>query len=325
MRTVASIAGVVVLVLLALLVLAWLALRRGDISYTELEARYASPASRYLDLSNGLRVHYRDEGRRDGPALVLLHGFGASLHTWEPWVRELGDSYRVVSLDFPAFGLTRAPDGFRTGGAAHVQTVDAVAQHLGLDRFTVVGNSMGGAAAWAYALAHPQRLNALVLVDPAGWPQPVSDGAGRGPWIFRLLNYPIGRALLRDLDASSLTAQGLRSAFVDDTLVTPAMVRRYTDLSRGPGHRALILQPGGEPSPATPEQLGTISVPTLVLSGEQDEIIPVEQARRFAAAIPGAMLITYPDVGHLPQEEIPERSAADVRRFLEGPGKPTRR
>lgn len=312
-----SIIGIGLVVLAALAAAGWLALRRGDIPYDQLDDRYASADSRFLDLPGDLRVHYRDQGKADGPVLVLLHGFSSSLHTWEPWVAELGRDHRIVSLDLPGFGLTRAPEAFRVGPDTYVETVERFAAAKGLDRFTLGGNSMGGAAAWQYALAHPERLDGLILVDAAGWPRAEGDPDG-GPLVFRLLRHPVGRALLRDLDATRLTGDGLRDAFADDAQVTGEMVRRYVDMSRAPGRRAQILasMEGRRAEPATAERLAAIRTPTLVMTGEDDRLIPAADARRFAAAIPGARLAAYPGVGHLPQEEIPARSAADVRALL---------
>jgi pimeloyl-ACP methyl ester carboxylesterase len=307
-------AGLLLAVLVGLGAVGWLALRRGDIPYDRLEARYASADSRFVDLPGGVRMHYRDQGRPDGPVLVLVHGFGASLHTWEAWVRELGDTYRVVSLDLPGSGLTRTPEGYRLRPDTFFQTIEQFAAARGLERFTLVGSSMGGAAAWNYALAHPERLDALVLVAAAGWRDEASEG--ETPLIFQLLNHPVGRALLRDLDSTQLARDGLLSAFADDARVTPAMVRRYTDLSRAPGRRELILARSEPTPPATTERLVTIRTPTLVMTGEDDAIVPAAHARRFTAAIPGAALIAYDGAGHLPQEEIAERSAPDVRAFL---------
>ena len=141
----------------------------GDIPYEELEARYGGPASRYVDLEDGLRVHYRDEGNPEAEVtLVMAHGFAASLHAWEPWVERLKDDYRLVSLDLPGHGLTRAPEGYQSSPEGQVAVVDALAAELGLPPFVLAGNSMGGGVAWRYALAHPQKVRALVLVNAAG-------------------------------------------------------------------------------------------------------------------------------------------------------------
>lgn len=297
---------------------AWLsACTARDIPYPTLEARYASPASRYLDLPGGLRVHYRDQGPRDATAIVLVHGFSASLHAWEPWVQRLSGDYRVVSLDLPGHGLTRAPEGYAGSLDGNIGVVDQIATTLGLGRFVLAGNSMGGAVAWNYALAHPERLEALVLVDAAGWPQ-----AGRregGPVVFKLLGNPVGRAFLRNVDPALMAEDGLKKAYFDARLVTPELVKRYVELARAPGHRAILTtQRPGPRTPVTPATFGAIRVPTLVMTGEDDALIAADNARGLARAIPGARLIAYPGVGHVPMEQIPERSAQDLRAFLEG-------
>ncbi|MBU4434454.1 MAG: alpha/beta hydrolase [Alphaproteobacteria bacterium] len=299
--------------IVVLAVTGWLLLQRSDIPYDVLDARYASPASRFMDLPGGLHVHYRDEGRREGPTLVLVHGYSASLQAWEPWVRALSSDYRVISLDLPGHGLTRADQGYAGGRQGYGAIIDQVATRLGAQHFTLVGNSMGGAVAWTYAVDHPDRLDGLVLVDAAGWP---STGDSQ-VMIFRVLRYPLGRALLKNIDTRPLVRQGLQAGYVDPKLVTPQLIDRYVDLARGSGHRDILLSLQTVPSrPASPALLARITAPTLVMFGQQDKLIPVADGRRFADAIPGATLITYPGVGHVPMEQIPERSAADLKAWL---------
>jgi pimeloyl-ACP methyl ester carboxylesterase len=249
--------------------------------------------------------------------LVLVHGFAANLDTWEPWVQRLGKDYRIVSLDLPGFGLTRAPDGYRLTETAFDDTVEGVANHLKLGRFTLAGNSMGGGVAWQYALKHPDRLEGLVLVDAAGFPEPSQKGS---PIAFKILRNPVGRFLLKDLDTSQVTAQGLRSAFEPQPeLATDAMVARYVELARAPGHKDIILGLMGSFDPkdaATKEKLAAIAAPTLVLHGTEDRLIPVSAAGKFGDAIPGAQVIIYDKVGHVPMEQIPDRSAADLAAWL---------
>ena len=289
---------------------------KPDIPWETLETRYASPASRFMDLPGGVRVHYRDQGRADGPAVILVHGFAASLHAWEPWVARLSADYRVISLDLPGYGLTRVPDGYAAGTEGAVAAVDALATRLGVRRFVLGGNSMGGAVAWNYALAHPERLRGLVLVDAAGFP---TEGQRRGsPGIFKLLANPAGRAVLKRVDPRPMVERGLKQAYLDPALVTPALVDRYSDMSRAPGRREMMLSGmSGARQPAAPATFARIAVPTLVMTGEEDALIPAAAARGLAGAIPGARLVAYPGVGHVPMEQIPERSAADLRAFLE--------
>jgi pimeloyl-ACP methyl ester carboxylesterase len=307
--------SIIVAVLAAAVLLAWLKLRGPDIPYAQLESKYAAAASHFVDLPGGYHVHYRDEGTAGAPLLVLLHGFGDSFTSWEGWVRELGPRYRVISLDFPGHGLTRAPEGSVLAGAPLADFVDAFAAQLQLPKFAVAGNSMGGAVAWQLAVRHPERINALILVDAAGFPN--ERPPGEIPLAFRLLRYPIGRAFLRNIDNRPLIRDGLKTDVYDKSLITDFVVDRWADFQRAPGHRAILmaLNPGalGE---ATAAELSTIKVPTLILWGEADPLIEPKAARKFAAAIPGAKLITYTQVGHLPQIEIPERSASDVAAFL---------
>ena len=307
--------------MLVVSLLAWTVLSgcaQRDILWPELEAKYANAQSRYAEFPGGLHVHYRDEGNSAGPAIVLVHGFAASLQAWEPWVARLGGDYRIISLDLPGHGLTRAPEGYVASTDGNVAIVDELTRRLGAERFVLGGNSMGGAVAWNYALQHPDRLRGLVLVDSAGWPSHRKGGAGP-PAIFRLLGNPAGRTILKSFDPTPLAKRGLRSAYVDERLVTPALVARYTDFARAPGHKDILLTMQNRPrAPVSAQTFATLRLPTLVLVGEADRVIPPAQSRSLAAAIPGAKLIAYPGVGHVPMEQIPDRSAADVAAFLRG-------
>jgi pimeloyl-ACP methyl ester carboxylesterase len=280
-----------------------------------LEAKYASDAARFVDLPGGLHVHYRDQGNPTGPLLLLLHGFGDSYTSWEGWVRELSPQFHLISLDFPGHGLTRAPQGFQLSGAGLADFVDAFAARLALPKFAVAGNSMGGGVAWQLAVRHPERLNALILVDAAGFPN--EKPPAEVPLAFKILQYPLGRAILRNIDNRPLIAEGLKTDVYDKSLISQAVVDRWADFQRAPGHRAILMAVNfGAHAAAAPDVLGTIKVPTLVLHGEDDVLIEPASARKFAAAIPGAKLIIYGQVGHLPQIEIPQRSAADAAAFL---------
>ncbi len=319
MKTLAKVLTGIVVVLVVLLTAGWLALRRPDIPFTTLQAKYGNSASRYMDLPGGLKVHYRDQGRRDGPTLVLVHGFAASLHTWEPWVQRLGSQYRIITLDLPGFGLTSAPEGYSLSRSGFVDVVDQVTAKLGVTKFVLAGNSMGGGVAWNYALAHPHKLQGLVLVDAAGWPQQRSDGRD-GPFIFKVLRHPVGRFLIKDLDTTAMTRAGLQDAFAPTPeMVDQAMVARYVEMSRAPGHKDIILNlmSGFDPADAaTKDKLGRITAPTLILHGDTDKLIPVGNAMLFGDAIPGSTVIIYPKVGHVPMEQVADKSAADLDAWL---------
>jgi len=161
--------GVILAILVVLIAAAWFKLRGPDISYEALEAKYAGSDSHFVDLPGGYRAHYREDGDPGLPTLVLLHGFGDSFMTWEGWVSELTPQFHIISLDFPGHGLTRAPEGSSLSGDALADFVDTFAKALALPKFAVAGNSMGGGAAWQLAVRHPERINALILVDAAGF------------------------------------------------------------------------------------------------------------------------------------------------------------
>ena len=312
--------GLTAAVLAALLGAAWLRLRGPDIPYATLEARYAGSGSAFAELPGGIRLHYQADGDPSHPPLVLVHGYGDSFTSWEGWAAVLAADYRVLSIDLPGHGLTRAPPGYRLSADACVGIVDAFALALALPRFALAGNSMGGGVAWQYALAHPERLSALVLVDAAGWPLPPPQQL---PLAFRILKYRAGRWLLAHIDNRPLIDEGLKRNVHDPAVITPAFVDRWAQLQRAPGHREILMSVElGTLASASDARLAALRVPTLVLHGEADPLVPVASGRRFAAAIPGARLVVYPAVGHMPQLEIPARSAADVAAFLATAARP---
>lgn len=318
MRRLGKILLWVLVVLLALLVIGWFALRKPDISYEQLEAKYGNAESEYVDVGNGVRAHYRDQGNPAGPVLVMVHGFSASTDTWEPWAQRLGADYRIIAIDLPGHGLTRAPEGWSPTIEAFADHVNAVTAKLGVSKFVIIGNSMGGNTAWAYALKYPQTLDGLVLVDAGGWiPQEERDT----PLAFKILANPVGRALLGKLDSTPVVRSGLRDAFEPQpNLVDEAMVTRYVEMARAPGHRDIIMalmSDRGRYSIATKERLAAITTPTLIMHGDTDRLIPVGDAQKFADAIPGSTLIVYPQVGHVPMEAIADKSAADLKAWLE--------
>lgn len=299
-----------------------LTLQRPDIPYKELEARYAVPTSHFVDLPSGVRAHYRDDGDPAAPTVVLVHGFGDSFLSWEPWINVLSRNFRVITVDVPGHGLTRAPESWIPTAAAQVEFLDEFASAAKLPAFAIVGNSMGGTIAWRTTLMHPERVRALVLVDAGGFP---NEEQSEQPWVFQLLTTPVGRWALEHLETRPLTKLSLQNTLLNNPLVTDAFVTRWVDVQLAPGHRRILMWMPSEKgasgaafkfTKADPAQLSTIGVPTLVLWGEKDPLIEAASARKFGVAIPGATVIIYRDVGHMPQLESPDESAADVDAFL---------
>jgi pimeloyl-ACP methyl ester carboxylesterase len=299
--------GLGVLVVLVAAVIAWQ--WKSDLPLDGLKARWATGASRFVEL-DGMSVHYRDEGT--GAPIVLLHGTGASLHTWDAWTAELVKSgRRVVRLDLPGFGLTGPhPQGdYRI--EAYVELVDHFATRMGLKQFALAGSSLGGQITWRYATAHPDRVGALVLVDAAGYPR-----AGTPPLVFRLGRVPVLSSLMAHLNPRWLVARTLRLSYGDPSRVSESLVDRYDELALRPGNRAAFGQRTTVPFEDRTSELKGLKMPVLILWGEKDHLIPVGDAKRFAADVAGAEVRTYADLGHVPMEEDGARTAADVVAFL---------
>lgn len=288
-----------------------------EIPFETLEARYALPSSSFIELEGGERIHVTDEGPRDARTLVMVHGFAASVHAWRPWIEQLKDDYRIIALDLPGHGLTGTPKGYQGSGEGQLAIVDEVTRRLGAERFVIAGNSMGGAVAWTYTLAHPDRVEGLVLVNAAGWPGERTQEDDGPPFVFQLLANPVGRAVLKSFHPRMFAEGGLKSAYLDEALVTPELIDRYAELALAPGHRDVLLTMRRGGRTYTREDFARITAPTLALVGEQDKVIPSALTKAMAGAIPGAVLVVYPDGGHVPMEQLPDASARDLRAFLE--------
>jgi len=308
--------GKILLGILALLVIAFLILRTPDTDPAEMRAKYGGEPSQFIALEDGPTVHLRDEGPSGAPVIVLLHGSNADLHTWQPWVEQLRNEYRIIRFDQIGHGLTGpAPDGDYST-AAFVKTVDQVADALGLDTFVLGGNSMGGGVALAYAMAHPGRLEGLILVDASG--APIKRERGGGNIGFTIARMPVLKNLMTQITPRSIIEQSLSQSVSNQAVVTPGAVDRYWELLRYPGNRAATLARFGQPGNSfSASEVQQVKLPTLIIWGEEDALIPFASAAWFAANLPGSTSVSFPGVGHLPMEEEPEKSAAAVREWLE--------
>jgi pimeloyl-ACP methyl ester carboxylesterase len=280
-----------------------------DASRASLEASYAKPPSIFVTV-DGVRLHVRDTGPRDAPALIMLHGFGSSLHTWEPWARALDGQYRVIRYDMPGAGLS-APDPIGRYDDDRAMTVlAALMDQLGVARATLIGNSIGGRIAWKFAAAHPDRVSKLVLVSPDGFASPGFE-YGRKPEVPAVLK------IMRYVLPEPLMAMNLKPAYGDPARLTDAIVDRYYDLMLARGNRDAMLARLGQTVLQDPEPiLKTVQIPVLLLWGEKDGMIPVANAADYQRVLPHSTLALLPGLGHVPMEEAPEISLAPVRAFL---------
>lgn len=310
MKKLAKILGVIA----ALLVAIFLFLRVPDTDKAEMRAKYATPPSQFFRLANGQEVHLRDEGPKDAPAIVLLHGSNADLSTWRPWVEALKGDYRVIRYDQIGHGLTGPNEDADYRPERFTESVQLVADKLGLEQFVLAGNSMGGGIAMAYAMKHPERLSGLVLVDAGGAP---IKREGGGNLAFTLARIPgVGR-VLSEMMPRSIIERSLKQSVSVQSIVTPEMVDRYWEMARYPGNRDATRARFSMPYRSfTAADVAKVKVPTLVMWGEDDALIPYEAATWYMQHLPKATLANYRGIGHLPQEEAAERSVADLRQWL---------
>lgn len=287
-----------------------------DVPVDSLKARWARPPSRFIEV-NGLQVHLRDEGPHDDPApIVLLHGTSASLHTWEGWAQALRDKRRVIRFDLPGFALTGPNRETDYSTQAYVAFVRAVMDQLAVRRFVIGGNSLGGQIAWSVAAAMPERVDKLILVDASGYPPESLATPPSLPLGFRIALTPGLRVLTQYTLPRGIVASSVRDVYGDPSKVTPELVDLYADMTLRAGNRQALGRRLGQGYTGDVSKLKDIQAPTLVMWGGRDRLAPIEMAHRFARDIPGARLVVFEDLGHVPQEEDPARTVAEVKRFL---------
>lgn len=308
----------VILTIVAVFAAGWLALKRADIPYDTLETTYSVEETQFTTLKDGLKVHYTDTGPRDRAALILVHGYASSLHTWEAWVKALEADFRVIRLDLPGHGLSRTDEIVDPSPARFKAVIDEFADKLMVDEFTLVGHSMGGNLAWRYALEHPDRVQGLVLVGASGWPSTAEERQSR-PFLFKLMQNGAARAVLKDLDMTSFVRSAAEDTYVDQSFVTDELVERHVALSRAPGHRDTLLSIMAVREiwdNASVDEIAAISMPTLIMAGREDNLVAPAQSEKFAETIDGAELVMFDATGHSPQEEKAALSAERLREFM---------
>jgi len=289
--------------------------QQPDRSVESLSERWAQPPSQFMNLA-GMQVHVRDEGLKSDPVpLVLLHGTSASLHTWDGWVRQLGEQHRIIRFDLPAFGLTGPSPVSDYTIESYTDFVIAVLDEMQIDTFTLAGNSLGGYISWATAVRFPQRVNSLVLVDASGY-QIESKSA---PIAFRIAQTPFISSLLKSFMPRAIVDSSVRNVFGDPTRVTDKLVDRYFELNTRQGNRQALVERFKQTQPGEmAKRVSEITVPTLIIWGGKDRLIPaMPSAQRFNREIPQSELLIFEQLGHVPHEEGPVETAAAVSAFLQ--------
>ena len=315
LRSLGYVALVVIGLLVVLLLFSSLMIAT-DITKQELIDEYANEKSFFYFLPSGAEVHIRDEGDKTKPPLILLHGANGSLHNWEKLVNELKDDYRLISFDLPGHGLTGATPQEDYSNIAMTNFTREVIELFDFDAVTLVGNSMGGGVALRYALTYPREVDALVLVSSSGMrPDEETNAVGA----YALTRSDIGLSLLRYFTPKFMLAMTLENMVGDpDNFVTDEMVTRYWKLLRMAGSRDAAIKRMSERhlEPSLEPILRAVNPTALLLWGSQDPIIDPKYGIAMNTQIIGSLLKLYPQAGHLAHEELPQKTAADIRQFL---------
>ena len=300
---------VLVFVIGAFIISAW----APDRPVSELIARWAQPPSVFIKVA-GMNVHLRDEGpRNDLQPIVLLHGTSSSLHTWEGWTQMLKSKRRVIRFDLPGFGLTGpSPNNVYTI-ESYSQFVVAVLDKLGIQRCTLAGNSFGGYVSWATAVAYPDRVKAIILVDASGY----KFKSASVPIGFQIARIPVLNRLAANILPRSLIESSLKNVYGEPDDVKSDLIDLFFDITVREGNRHALLERFKQSSPGEmAHRIAEIKVPTLILWGGRDRLIPPDIAKRFNDDIAGSQLVMFDDLGHVPQEEDPARTVSAAEKFL---------
>ncbi|HEX9422388.1 MAG TPA: alpha/beta hydrolase [Pyrinomonadaceae bacterium] len=306
-------------VLLALFVIAaiaftifWFA-RPADISFDEVRASVPNAEYSHFADIDGVRIHYQEKGT--GTPLLLLHGFTSSTYSWKDVFEPLSKTFRVIAVDFKGFGFSDKPDGDYSR-SAQAALIAHLLDYLKIDRAWLCGNSMGGEIALNVALINPQRIAGLILIDSGGVKVPGSGSLAPG----YLLIPVVGRVLTAlSLTSDKLVRQGLEKSFYDRSKVTEERVATYYRPLQTRGGQLAALRARTQADRLPIEQnLSRINVPTLIIWGAQDALIPLEAGRKMSSLIKNSKLVVFENCGHLPEEEMPARVVNEVEPYIAG-------
>ncbi|GAB2688464.1 alpha/beta fold hydrolase [Aliiglaciecola aliphaticivorans] len=313
-KRLATLLGSLFLLLVAIYVVLFILFQQPDKTVAELAPTWAPAPSQFIDIG-GMQIHLRDEGPKNDPLpIVLLHGTSSSLHTWEGWTQALASQRRVIRFDLPGFGLTGPHPQNDYSIEQYSQTVIDIMNSLGIERFVLAGNSLGGYISWATAVFYPQRVEKLILVDASGYPYQSASV----PLAFTISQQPLLKLLVGDMLPRSLVVKSVKNVYGDPSKVTPELVERYYQLTTREGNRQALAARFAQTQPSELiNRISEIKQPTLIMWGQEDRLIPVDLGRRFQEEIENSELVIFATLGHVPHEEDPESTVKSVIDFLQ--------
>ncbi len=270
--------------------------------------KYTNKESRFMRM-NRMMVHYRDEG--EGPAILLIHGTFASLHTFEAWTKVLKKKYRVIRLDLPGFGLTGPNKNGKYTINSYLRFLKKFLDNLEVEKCHIAGSSLGGWLSWEFTALYPKRINKMILIGSAGY---FIDQ--RLPLPFLMAQTPLVNRFMKHITPKSLVARFVREVFGDPEKVTDELIDRYYDMLTRRGNREAFVALANTKYIMHADKIKNIKSPTLIMWGEEDKWVSVKNAAAFKEDLPRSKTVIYEGVGHIPMEEIPGQSVRDLQKFL---------
>lgn len=284
----------------------------ADIAVEDLKKTYANEHSQFIDVE-GMQVHYRDEGT--GFPIVLIHGTGASLHTYDAWTKQLSKNYRVIRLDLPAFGLTGPNKNAEYSIERYTQFLSQFLEKIKVDKFHLAGNSLGGNIAWNYAAEYPEKVLKLILIDASGLPTFTPQ-----PTIFKMAKTPILNSLFLYITPKFMIRKNIEQVYADKLKVTDALVTRYHKMSLRTGNRKAFIDRAKTDFNLAEKvnlvKLKSVKTTTLLIWGAKDTWIPLGNGKRMDSMLPNSKLVILENSGHVPMEENPKESLEFLKSFL---------
>jgi pimeloyl-ACP methyl ester carboxylesterase len=285
---------------------------RRDISLDELKLKYTNKHSSFVSI-NGMDVHFRDEGNKtDTIPIILIHGTGSSLHTFDVWTNKLKYSKRVIRFDLPAYGLTGPFIDRDYSISNYTSFLKEFLETLDIKQCIIAGNSLGGEIAWNFTLEQPQMVKKLILIDAGGFPL-VSKSV---PIAFRLAQTPVINKLFSFITPLFIVRSSVENVYFNKLKVTDSLVKRYFELTLRKGNRKAFIDRLSIAKRHNYVNISNIKQPTLILWGADDLLIPVENAYKFQRSLSNNVLVIMDDTGHVPMEESPLESLGFVTNFL---------
>lgn len=284
----------------------------SDISVEDLKREYANEHSKFIEI-DGMQVHYRDEGK--GTPIVLIHGTASSLHTWDAWTKELKNNYRVIRMDLPAFGLTGPNKNADYSIKSYTGFLNSFLTKIEVDTFYLAGNSLGGNIAWNYTAEHPENIKKLILVDASGVPTNKPQ-----PSIFKMAKTPVLNSLFLYVTPRFFIKQNMEEVYADDTKISDDLITRYHKMALRVGNRQAFIDRAKIDfrldSKANYDKLKSVKTATLLLWGDQDSWIPLNNGQRMDSIMSHSILRVIENSGHVPMEENPIESLQILKEFL---------